>query len=355
MPVNKYTDLYQDYLSVIDIKELPNSGIVFPVGHPVACQLYVGHPYIKQKYLPFENYELELIEDKVREFCQLAQCLGAKEIHIECLNSSSSDRNTDTNQHISGEANYRFASASANNGRSQSKHLIDEISQSINLHQTFIPNGQPHLPENLVWYPNEPSWQRLYHQRMQGSLLQHEERIETRKSRVLEGSELNSIEGEFKNLLLAANGKWSKKIEEKFELQENAVLAIHVQFASLEELTSAPSAATSTSSHTSEEKEYLSELQICLQENGEIPAGERRLLERLRKHLQISEERALELENSLKPSLNENEKEYWNEYKLCLEDGEEISAGERRLLDKLRIRLQISEERAKEIEKMTNR
>lgn len=355
LPVNKYTDLYQDYLSVIDIKELPNSGIVFPVGHPVACQLYVGHPYIKQKYLPFENYELELIEDKVREFCQLVQCLGAKEIHIECLNSSSSDRNTDTNQHISGEANYRFASASANNERSQSKHLIDEISQSINLHQTFIPNGQPHLPENLVWYPNEPSWQRLYHQRMQGSLLQHEERIETRKSRVLEGSELNSIEGEFKNLLLAANGKWSKKIEEKFELQENAVLAIHVQFASLEELTSAPSAATSTSSHTSEEKEYLSELQICLQENGEIPAGERRLLERLRKHLQISEERALELENSLKPSLNENEKEYWNEYKLCLEDGEEISAGERRLLDKLRIRLQISEERAKEIEKMTNR
>lgn len=190
---------------------------------------------------------------------------------------------------------------------------------------------------------------------MQGSLLQHEERIETRKSRVLEGSELNSIEGEFKNLLLAANGKWSKKIEEKFELQENAVLAIHVQFASLEELTSAPSSTTSTSSYTSEEKEYLSELQICLQENGEIPAGERRLLERLRKHLQISEERALELENSLKPSLNENEKEYWNEYKLCLEDGEEISAGERRLLDKLRIRLQISEERAKEIEKMTNR
>lgn len=47
LPVNKYTDLYQDYLSVIDIKELPNSGIVFPVGHPVACQLYVGHPYIK--------------------------------------------------------------------------------------------------------------------------------------------------------------------------------------------------------------------------------------------------------------------------------------------------------------------
>ena len=354
LPVNSYTDLCQDYLSVIDIKKLPDSGIVFPIGHPVAYQLYVGHPYIKQKYLPFESYELELIEDKVREFCQLVQCLGATEISIECLNSSSSDRNTNAEQHISVEASYRVATASGKNDRSQTKHLIDEISQSINLHQKFVPNGKPHLPEGLVWYPNEPSWQRLYNQRMQGALQQHEERIETRKNRVLEGSELNSIEGEFKSLFLAANGQWSKKIEEKFELQENAVLAIHVQFASLQELEQQGTtvSASSISQYTEDEKEYLEELKNCLEESGEISSGERRLLEKLRKHLGISEERALALEESLKPSLTEDEKEYLEEYKLCLEEGGSISASERRLLDKLRNRLGISEERAKEIEKM---
>lgn len=353
LPVNSYTDLCQDYLSVIDIKKLPDSGIVFPIGHPVAYQLYVGHPYIKQKYLPFESYELELIEDKVREFCQLVQCLGATEISIECLNSSSSDRNTNTEQHISGEVTYRVATASGKNDRNQSRHLIDEISQSINLHQRFVPNGKPHLPEGLVWYPNEPSWQRLYSQRMQGALQQHEERIETRKNRVLEGSELNSIEGEFKSLFLAANGQWNKKMEEKFALQENAVLAIHVQFASLEKLEqTAPVSTLSISQHTENEKEYLEELKTCLEESGDISANERRLLERLRKHLGISEERAIELEESLKPSLTDDEKEYWEEYKLCLEDGGDISASERRLLDKLRNRLGISEERAREIEKI---
>lgn len=89
-----------------------------------------------------------------------------------------------------------------------------------------------------------------------------------------------------------------------------------------------------------------------MEENGEISSGERRLLEKLRKHLGISEERALALEESLKPSLTEDEKEYLEEYKLCLEEGGSISASERRLLDKLRNRLGISEERAKEIEKM---
>lgn len=352
LPVNDYTDLRQNYLSVIQIKELAQSGIDFPIGHPVAYQLYVGHPYIKQKYLPFENYELELIEDKVREFCQIVQCLGAKEIHIECLNTSSSDRNTNSEQQVTGEVNYRVASASGKANRNQNQHLIDEISQSINLHQTFLPTAKPHLPENLVWYPNEPSWQRLYEQRLQGSLQQHEERIETRKSRVLEGSELSSIEGEFKNLLLTVNGQWNKKLEEKFEVQENAVLAIHVHFASLNELGQPASQASPATSYTHEEEEYLNELQMCLTENKEISPGERRLLERLRKHLGISDTRAQELENSLKPSLTEAEKEYWEEYKLCLEEGNEITASERRLLDKLKAQLHISDERAKEIEKI---
>ena len=355
LPVNSYTNLCQDYLSVIDIKKLSDSGIAFPVGHPVAYQLYVGHPYIKQKYLPFESYELELIEDKVREFCQLVQCLGTTEITIECLNSSSSEKNANLEQSVSGEASYRVASASAKNNRNQNQHLIDEISQSINLHQKFTPKDKPYLPDGLVWYPNEPSWQRLYNQRIQGTLQQHEERIETRKNRVLEGTELNSVEGEFKSLLLAANCQWNKKMEEKFELQENAVLAIHVQFVSLNELEQTRcSDISSFVQYTDDEKNYLEELRNCLEDNGEISSGERRLLEKLRKYLGISEERALEIERSLTICLTEEEKEYMEEYKLCLKDSNDISANERRLLNKLRIQLGISEERALEIEQMTN-
>ena len=131
-------------------------------------------------------------------------------------------------------------------------------------------------------------------------------------------------------------------------------MAIHVQFASLQELEQQGTtvSASSISQYTEDEKEYLEELKNCLEESGEISSGERRLLEKLRKHLGISEERALALEESLKPSLTEDEKEYLEEYKLCLEEGGSISASERRLLDKLRNRLGISEERAKEIEKM---
>ena len=349
--VNEYSDLRQERLSVININTLPYTNIEFPIGHPVAYQLYIGHPYIAQKYIPFESYELELIEDKIREFCQIMQSLGAMEITIECLNSSTNDTEKHSDRNLSGDVSYRVVSGSGYSQEQGSRHLIDEISQSVNLHQKFIPKGVPKLPEILVWYPNEPSWQRLYEQRMKGTLLQHEERIETRKNRVLESDELCSIEGEFKSLFIEAKGHWDKKNEEKFALQENAILSIQVCFASLEELQDI-NITQQSNNHvlTDNENEYVEELKICMKESGGISPGERRLLEKIRIKLGISEIRAKELEEEIFPQLTEAELEYLEEYKACLKEDEGISPKERRLLDKLRASLSITEERGKELE-----
>ena len=104
---------------------------------------------------------------------------------------------------------------------------------------------------------------------------------------------------------------------------------------------------------TSTEQEYLDELKACLEEDGEISPKERRLLERFREKLGISAERAKELEESLSaPQLTDAEKEYLEEYKACIEEDGEISPKERRLLNRIRESLGISEERANEIEKL---
>lgn len=374
VPVQSYTDLSQKKLVVVDINNLP--AINFPMGHPVANQLYVGHPYIPSKYIPFDNYELELIEDKIREFSQIMQYLGATEINIESVNSSSNNKDVNTDQKLSGGADYKFISGSGNGERHITNKLLEDISQHINLHQKFSPKKYPALPENLVWYQNEPSWQRLYSQRMQGALLEHEERIETKKSQVVESSELKQISAEVRWLFIQANGNWEQSMEEKFEAHENAILSIHVKFASLDSLgkTSVQDTIKGTIKNTMNsltsyassvgnivhkilpvdmtdiEKEYLDELKACLEEDGEISSRERRLLNRLRERLGITEERAEELEVFLlNPQLTEEEQEYLDEYKICKEEGE-ISSREKRLLDKLRVKLRISEDRARELE-----
>lgn len=107
---------------------------------------------------------------------------------------------------------------------------------------------------------------------------------------------------------------------------------------------------TSAVSVNSKEQEYLDEYKICIENDGVISDRERRLLNRLRDSLGISEERAMELEAQCNPSILSNEeKEYLEEFKACMEDGV-ISDRERRLLDRLAKSLNISPERIVQLE-----
>lgn len=103
---------------------------------------------------------------------------------------------------------------------------------------------------------------------------------------------------------------------------------------------------------STEEEEYLEELKACY-EDGVITDKERRILNRLRKSLGISESRAAELEAMCQPkTLTQEEQEYADEVKACLEDDGKITPKERRLLERLAKSLNISPQRAAEIEKM---
>lgn len=228
LTVNNYDDLYQEHLCCLNTKS--TSFLEFPVGHPSPRQLYVAHPYIAHKYVPFKNYEFDFLQDKVREFCQIAQSLGATEIKIECVNSSTSQEQVRTNSEINANLRYGTYGLSGDYAKSTANKLLQEMSQSLGLFQKYSPTGSIELPEKLIWYPNEPSWQRLYEQRLKGNLLQHEERLETRQNKVLNNSELSAISLEFDHLLLSIGAQKTKYYEELFEQNENLIVSIKVKF-----------------------------------------------------------------------------------------------------------------------------
>lgn len=100
-----------------------------------------------------------------------------------------------------------------------------------------------------------------------------------------------------------------------------------------------------------DEEEYL-EMYNEYAADGEVSARDRRMLEKFRIRLGISEERAQELEASCSmPELTEDEQEYLEMYKEYAIDGV-VSERDRKMLNKMRNRMGISEERAKEIEAM---
>jgi len=190
----------------------------------------------------------------------------------------------------------------------------------------------------------------LYQQRLKG-ILSHEERIETRNSQVLSGSELKEIKGEVETIF-EANGEWDESMEEKFVQEDNAILSIKVKFAPLSQLTGKHQQhQTHQISISQEEQEYLEMYNEYSASNG-ISERDRKMLDKFRSRLGISEVRAHELEASCsKPKLTEDEQEYLEMFKEYAADGE-ISERDRKMLNKMRDRMGISEERAKEIESL---
>ncbi len=98
-----------------------------------------------------------------------------------------------------------------------------------------------------------------------------------------------------------------------------------------------------------EEEKYKEEVLFCLEDGGSVSDDDRKYLERKRNKFGISPERAAEIESMCKPQLTENEQEYLDTFREMTSDGE-ISDRMRRLLDRERESLGISQERAKEIE-----
>lgn len=106
-----------------------------------------------------------------------------------------------------------------------------------------------------------------------------------------------------------------------------------------------------TETLTAEEEKYKEEILFCLEDNGVITEEDRRYLERKRKKFGISEERAKEIERQTAPSLSDDEKEYLETYKELAASGV-LSERAKRLLERERESLNISKERAAEIEKL---
>lgn len=103
---------------------------------------------------------------------------------------------------------------------------------------------------------------------------------------------------------------------------------------------------------TQEEKHYKEEILFCMGEKGYIAEEDRIYLERQRKRFGVSEERANEIERQVGNfSLKKNEREYLETYKELTARGE-MTDQIRRLLERERTFLDISEQRAAEIENL---
>jgi len=147
-------------LPIVQILKTEARNITFPPGHPRDGILYIGHPAIPNVYYTTADFHRVIFEHKFSEAVKLLLNLGATEINVE--HHSGWERAFSSNLSVplpSSDVSVR-AETSMNN-KSEEKLLF-----TAQLEGTDTPK----LPNSLVWYPHEPTWQTIAEARLEFGL-----------------------------------------------------------------------------------------------------------------------------------------------------------------------------------------
>lgn len=437
--------------------------IRFSSGRPEPNTVYVAHPIIDDLYIPFSKYEETVFNEKIDELCRLSQALGATELTISSVKGRSIEEIVNSEFGVGIFGNYQEYSGSGDYRQKDSCQSSTSAKKAHERVQRFAPQYYPYCPKDLVWLDEDNSWRTMVKQRLEGNILHYSIRISSSEACKMSSNTAREVKTAFNAMVGSLNVNFdnannftsselldtvwevsiefedkrnlkehhedsqdsesnvipyekddrsnvipyekgdrykpvSMPIEDVFYIEGHGVVVcgriatgiIHVgdhlevvgkNFKRVVKVTGVemfrkllsqgeagdnvglllsgiskeeaqPGMVVQAISNdlTPDEEAYINEVKECSEE-GEIGSREWRLLNKIRERLGISEERARELEKFVTPSLSAEEQEYIKEYKEIISDGE-ISARDQRFLDKLKKANGISEERAKEIESM---
>ena len=359
--ISKTDDLFKsEHVTLLNIKKLPE--LHFPQYHPKVNQTYIAHPYKTDSYLPIENYDYELLNDRLNEFFYILQCLGATSITFETIEEENKEEKNHSNLKAEAEAKTKIAGGKV--GVDYDSLMNSSLCNYLKMErtQTFDPEKRPYIPKDVVWFPSEFSWQRLAQQRLNGNFLSHDEVLSSSQTQTLDRNEILDVNAELKMLFTSVKAGVHYQEEKEIKQNRDFSCRISVKFKPMNEFTEENEIIDITAEEgiqtpvqlpasNDNEARYLEEIHFMLEDDGVIDERERMILERLRERYNITPERAKELEEQAIASqgLTSEEQEYLSEYKNSLHDGA-ISDKERRLLNRLAMALGISEERVKEFE-----
>jgi len=339
-------------ITIFNSSNVPNC-INFYDNMPLNNELYVGHPYNPSVYIPYNQAEDILFQDKIQEFCYILQQLGAEEITITSLKGRKINETNNKKEELEVAANAgRFGNASLNIDSSTS-NLMDRTShEQYDVKYVYDPIDMPEMPSETIWYQNQPKWQRLAQSRIDGNTLEYTECISSKLTFFTSSSEKEDIKAKLKVLMANIEGRSYEEEEKQLREETETIWRVSVKFRSkklLQEKSQSRNTISSTLIY--KEKEFLNEVRFCIEDDGIIDNSEQIFLNKTREKLGLTEERAKELQESLlKPQFTENEKEYINALSELMTDGQ-IPESAQRIVERFRNLYEIDEQRANEIEK----
>ena len=342
-------------ITIFNSSNVPNC-INFYDNMPLNNELYVGHPYNPSVYIPYNQAEDILFQDKIQELCYILQQLGAEEITITSLKGRKINETNNKKEELEVAANAgRFGNASLNIDSSTS-NLMDRTShEQYDVKYVYDPIDMPEMPSETIWYQNQPKWQRLVQSRIDGNTLEYTECISSKLTFFTSSSEKEDIKAKLKVLMANIEGRSYEEEEKQLREETETIWRVSVKFRSKKLLQkdtlTQPNSVTAL---TNNEDEFLNEVRFCLDNDGIIDSEEQVYLDKVSQKLGLTQTKAQELQNSLiSPKLTDNEKKYIEAISELTIDGK-IPPSSQRIVERYRKLYEVSSQRAEELDLFIN-
>jgi len=342
-------------ITIFNSSNVPNC-INFYDNMPLNNELYVGHPYNPSVYIPYNQAEDILFQDKIQELCYILQQLGAEEITITSLKGRKINETNNKKEELEVAANAgRFGNASLNIDSSTS-NLMDRTShEQYDVKYVYDPIDMPEMPSETIWYQNQPKWQRLVQSRIDGNTLEYTECISSKLTFFTSSSEKEDIKAKLKVLMANIEGRSYEEEEKQLREETETIWRVSVKFRSkkLLQKNTLPQ-PNSVTALTNNEDEFLNEVRFCLDDDGIIDSEEQGYLDKVSQKLGLPQTKAQELQNSLiSPQITDNERKYIEAISELTIDGK-IPSSSLRIVERYRKLYEVSSQRAEELELYIN-
>ena len=150
--------LREEGVSVLKVGRSDSSLLDFPPGHPRDKVVYVGHPAKPTIYYAVADFHRVTFEHKFSEAIDLLMHLGATTIRVEHVRGWSREF----------AANLSVPLGSVDAGMETGTH--SDSRARLLFEATLSGETEPELPDGLVWYPHEPTWQSVANGRLRFGL-----------------------------------------------------------------------------------------------------------------------------------------------------------------------------------------
>lgn len=147
-------------LSVVAVGRSEAASLKLPIGHPRHNVIYVGHPSIPSVYYTAHDFHQRTFEHKFAEAVRLLMALGATRIEVEYVQGWGREFAATLESSIP----TAVAEIAAKAGTSSTSGSQILYKATLPANKSFV------LPDDLVWYHFEPTWQAITNGRLNHGL-----------------------------------------------------------------------------------------------------------------------------------------------------------------------------------------